>query len=172
MYFVGVMVADATGVAAVSYYLVAYVVTTLAGFGVIGVLTAGDHEPRTLDDFRGLAWRRPALAGVMTVSLFSLAGIPLTAGFIGKFYVLVAGIQRAYWYPVFALALGSAIGVVYYLRVVLAMFATGDGERGPSLTLAGGIALAVLAVGIIFLGVWPSTLGDVIEHTTTLLLRP
>ena len=169
---VGVLAADAPGVAAVSYYLVAYTITTLVGFGVLGVLSAGEAEPRTLEHLRGLAWRRPVLAAMFTASLLSLAGIPLTAGFIGKFYILVAGIQRGYWYPVFALAVGSAIGIVYYLRVVVAMFTAGEGDSGLPLSAAGGVALAVLVVLLIYLGVWPATLDSIVRETTPVVFYP
>jgi NADH-quinone oxidoreductase subunit N len=64
---------------------VAYFVTTLGAFGVISVLSNNESEPEQIDDYRGLFWRNPALAGVFTAMLLSLAGIPATTGFIGSF---------------------------------------------------------------------------------------
>ena len=77
---------------AASYYLLAYVVTTLGAWGVVTALSSKDGDADSLEDYRGLAWRRPWLSGALTAMLFSLAGIPLTAGFVGKFYLLTAGV--------------------------------------------------------------------------------
>jgi NADH-quinone oxidoreductase subunit N len=81
----------------VTFYLVAYFVTTLSAFGVITVPSGQERDADTMYDFRGLFWRRPWLASIFTAALLSLAGIPLTAGFVGKFYVLAAGIGSALW---------------------------------------------------------------------------
>ena len=78
-------------VTAVTFYLIAYFVTTLGAFGTVAVLSGPQRETEHLDDYRGLFWRRPWLAGVFTAMLLSLAGIPLTVGFIGKFYLVLAG---------------------------------------------------------------------------------
>jgi len=77
---------------AVAYYLAAYFVTTLGAFGVVIVLSSAEREAETLDDYRGLLWSRPWLALILTASLLSLAGIPLTGGFLAKFYVFAAGV--------------------------------------------------------------------------------
>ena len=82
------------GGTAATFYLVAYSATTLAAFGVVTVLSGGDRDAELLDDYRGLGWRRPWLAAVFAVALFSLAGIPLTAGFVGKFYLVDGGRRR------------------------------------------------------------------------------
>src|SRR5208337_2962655 len=82
-------------------------------------------EPRdadSLEDYRGLAWRRPWLAGVLAVMLLSLAGIPLTAGFIGKFYLLTAGVSSDLWLLVILLVVNSAIGLFYYVRILVALY--------------------------------------------------
>jgi len=80
---------------AVSFYLVAYTVTILAAFGIVAVLSGSERDADDVEDYRGLFWRRPLLAGVFTAALLSLAGIPATMGFIGKFYVLTAGASAA-----------------------------------------------------------------------------
>ncbi len=108
-------------VEAVTFYIVAYMATSLASFGVVSVLSTRDRDADSLEDYRGLFWRKPWLAGVMTVSLMSLAGIPLTAGFVGKFYVLTSGMEASLYTLLFLLVAGSAIGIYYYLRIVLAM---------------------------------------------------
>ena len=76
-----------------------------------------------LEDYRGLFWRRPALAGVFTLMPLSLAGIPLTAGFIGKFYIIAAGVQSALWMLIILLVINIFISLFYYLRIIIAMSA-------------------------------------------------
>ena len=78
-------------ITSVTFYLVAYFVTTLAAFGIIIVLSGADSEADTLDHYHSLAWSRPWTTCIFTAALLSLAGIPLTAGFLGKFYLLSCG---------------------------------------------------------------------------------
>jgi len=152
-------------VAAVTYYLAAYFVTTLGAFGVITVLSNKERDADSLDGYRGLFWRRPWIAGVFSAMLFSLVGIPLTAGFMGKFYLLAAGAEASLWVLVIILVLNSAIGLFYYLRVIVIMSARSSGEGIPAmhLPLAGSMALVILAVLLIWLGVFPGPLIDIIH---------
>jgi NADH-quinone oxidoreductase subunit N len=154
----------------VTFYLVAYFVSTLAAFGVVTVLSDRDREAEQIADYRGLFWRRPWLAALLTVSLLSLAGIPLTAGFLGKFYVIAAGVGAAQWALVIVLVVGSAIGLFYYLRWVVVMFGqlpTAEAQwswpRPQALWGGAGLALAVLAVSIVWLGVYPAHLSELIQ---------
>jgi NADH-quinone oxidoreductase subunit N len=167
---VAFLASGAYAVTAVTVYLVAYFVTTLSAFGVISVLSGSDRELDTLEDYRGLFWRRPWLAGVLTVALLSLAGIPLTAGFIGKFYVLQAGVGSDLWYLVLILVLGSAIGLYYYLRVVVDMYQKPvPGRERPAAALAvhgtGSLLLAALVLLLVLIGVYPTLLIDMIQTT-------
>jgi NADH-quinone oxidoreductase subunit N len=154
------------GLTAVTFYLVAYFVTTMGAFGVITVLSDGSIEAGDLEDFRGLFWRRPALAAILTAMLLSLAGIPVTAGFIGKFYIVAAGASSAMWAPIAILAITSAIGLFYYLRIVAVMYARSAESPAPSpaLTPAGGVALALLTALLIWFGVFPAPLLSVIRN--------
>jgi NADH-quinone oxidoreductase subunit N len=106
------------GIEAGIFYLFAYSVTLLSAFGIITMLSTKQKDAEQLDVYRGLFWRSPLMAGVLTVALLSLAGIPLTAGFIGKFYVLGSGVQQHLWLPVIVLVLSSVIGLYYYLRII------------------------------------------------------
>ena len=152
-------------VTAVTYYLAAYFVTTLGAFGVITVLSNKERDADSLEEYRGLFWRRPWIAGVFSAMLFSLAGIPLTAGFMGKFYLLAAGAEASLWVLVIILVLNSAIGLFYYLRVIVIMSARPSGEGMPAARLspAGGLALVILAVLLIWLGVFPGPLIDILH---------
>ncbi len=145
---------------AVGYYLAAYFVTTLGAFGVIIALSGGDRELDRLDDYRGLAWEKPWLAGVFTVMLLSLAGIPLTAGFVGKLYVILGGIGSGLWVLVAGLVVASLVGIYYYLRIVAAMFGECPKPVPPydDGSMAEHLVLAALLGLVIWLGVYPSSL--------------
>jgi len=152
-------------VPAVMYYLTAYFVTTLGAFGVVTLLSNKERDMDSLEEYRGLFWRRPWVAGAFSATLFSLAGIPLTAGFIGKFYLVAAGAEASLWLLVLILVLNSAIGLFYYLRVIVIMSARSSEEGIPAmhLPLTGSLALVVLAVLLIWLGVFPRPVIDIIH---------
>jgi NADH-quinone oxidoreductase subunit N len=160
------------GVRAATFYLVAYFVTTLGAFGIVAVLSDGYRDADSLDDYRGLFWRRPWLAGIFTAMLLSLAGIPLTGGFLGKFYVVAAGAVSDQWTLLFFLVVTSAIGLFYYLRILAAVYsrpaasAASPNETLPSLDPAGTLLLAVLTVVLIWLGVYPSPMLEAIAAMT------
>jgi NADH-quinone oxidoreductase subunit N len=169
--FVAFLASGERALTAATFYLAAYFVTTLAAFGVMSVLSGPDRDADQLDDFQGLFWRRPALAAVMTAAMFSLAGIPLTAGFIGKFYVLTAGAGSDRWLLAFSLVLSSAIGLFYYLRVIVRMYLSAEPqpesapvEEAAAQPLVGGLVLSVLSAGLVFFGVYPAPLIDLIQQ--------
>src|SRR5687767_7639578 len=120
------------GVEAVSFYLVAYFITSLGAFGVVALLSDTERDADQLDDYRGLFWRRPATAAIFTAMLLSLAGIPLTAGFVGKFYIIASGVNTQLWLLVLMLVLNSVIGLFYYIRVIAVMFAPAEAEDQPT----------------------------------------
>ena len=154
---------------AVSFYLSAYFVTTLGAFGIITVLSGSQREIDRIEDYLGMAFRRPWLSGVFIAMLLSLAGIPLTAGFIGKFYIAKAGIGSSLWLLVIMLVINSAIGLFYYLRVVVALFREPDGNEHSvaplKVSLADGITLAVLTILLLWIGVYPAMLIALIQVT-------
>jgi NADH-quinone oxidoreductase subunit N len=165
------------GVEAVTFYLIAYTVTILGAFGVVTVLSEKERDAESLEAYRGLFWRRPGLAMILTATLVSLAGIPLTAGFTGKVFVLLAGIQSASWLLVMLLVLTSAVGLVYYLRILVAMYAAlpqreaaHDPLPVPSLSLADSVVLVTLTMGVVWMGVYPAPIIDAIRLTVATLL--
>lgn len=160
---VAIVAGGTLAVETVGVYLVTYLVTTLAAFGVVTQLSSpfSGEDAAGLHYYRGLFWRRPWLAAVMTVSFLSLAGIPLTAGFIGKFYVLALGVAENRWWLVGGIVAGSAIGLFYYLRVMVTLYLPEPGMRRMDATndwgnRIGGLTLLVVAVLILVLGVYPS----------------
>jgi NADH-quinone oxidoreductase subunit N len=108
---------------AAAYYLIAYTATTIAAFGLLTLVSARqvERENVELHHISGLFWYRPLLAGLMLIALLSLAGIPLTAGFIAKFYIFNAAVSGHNWVLLATLIVGSGIGIYYYLRVVYYM---------------------------------------------------
>lgn len=159
--FEAVAASEATAAAAVGFYFLAYFITTLGAFGVISALTRGDTEPEAIADYRGLFWRRPWLALVLVAMLLSLAGIPLTAGFLAKFYVVAAGAAATLWLLLLVLVFTSVVGLYYYLRVVVAIFSSPEaGASQPAAILnpvprIGSWVLGVLLVMLIYVGVFP-----------------
>ena len=135
-------------------YAAAYSLATISIFAVLIKL-----QDYTLDGFNGLAKKEPVLAFAATVSLLSLSGIPLTAGFFAKYYVLAGAMQAggALWLIIVAVLL-AAVSVYYYFRVIQAMyFKAGDPETLP---ISGGFKAALIGVAalIVILGIWPSAL--------------
>jgi NADH-quinone oxidoreductase subunit N len=161
---VALLAGGTLGAPAATYYLAAYFATILGAFGVMTILSGSDHEAASIEDYRGLFWRRPYIAAAFTVMLLSLAGIPLTAGFLGKFYVIAAGASQSRWVLLFTLVVSSTIGLFYYLRVLAAMYAKSS-DTHPSRTtlpLPAMIALAVLTALIFVLGLYPTPLWNAI----------
>jgi NADH-quinone oxidoreductase subunit N len=155
---------------AVTFYLITYFVATLGAFGVITVLSGPGKEMESLVEYRGFFWRRPWLAGVFTAMVLSLAGLPLTAGFVGKFYLTMAGVGATLWTLVITLVLSSTIGLYYYLRILVALFVHQPEPQasGPESTfsLSGGLTLAALTFLLIWLGVMPAPIIDLIQTMT------
>lgn len=158
---------------AATFYLIAYFITTIGSFGIIGILSNNETEADNVEDYRGLFWRRPWIATVFTGMLLSLAGIPLTAGFVGKFYVLSAGVGSTLWLLVVMLAVNSAIGLYYYIRIIVVMYSEWEeGEVAPTRTsfaLGGGIILAVLLLLLVWFGVFPAGIMGIIKSMASSL---
>jgi NADH-quinone oxidoreductase subunit N len=164
------------GASAATYYLAAYVATILGAFGLMTVLSGPHQEAAPIEAYRGLFWKRPLLAAAFTTTLLSLAGIPLTAGFLGKFYVIAAGASQSRWILLFTLVASSTLGLFYYLRIVVAMYSTSrdadfEAEGPPALpvSLPVTVALATLTGLIVMLGVYPEPLWRVILEATRAL---
>jgi NADH-quinone oxidoreductase subunit N len=154
---------------AIAYYLVAYFITSLGAFGIVSMLSGSERDADMREDYRGLAFDRPWLAGVFSAMLLSLAGIPLTAGFVGKFYVAAAGAGSALWILLVMLVINSAIGLFYYLRILFVLYSHPAEHEGglPAAVPAsfgGSLALAVLTVLLVWFGVYPSPLIEIIQN--------
>ncbi|WP_313433538.1 NADH-quinone oxidoreductase subunit NuoN, partial [Stutzerimonas nitrititolerans] len=149
---VALIASKGLAVEAIGVYLVTYVLTTLGAFGVITLMSSPfqGRDADALYEYRGLFWRRPYLTAVLTVMMLSLAGIPLTAGFIGKFYVIASGVESQLWWLLGALIIGSAVGLFYYLRVMVTLYLVEPGMRRHDAPInwgqrAGGVMLLAIA---------------------------
>jgi len=156
------------GIQASIFYLISYFFTTIGAFGVISLLSTNGYEAEKIDDFKGLFWKRPWLSIVFTISLLSLAGIPVTAGFIAKFYVILEGMNAGLMVLIISMIINSVIGLYYYLRIITTLFSAPNDSKLPELSLFGNITLAIVAVGILLLGIYPGWLIDIITRFVSL----
>jgi NADH-quinone oxidoreductase subunit N len=158
---IGLVSANTTGKAAILFYLLAYAVTNMGALGIVALLGTEANQHDELRDFAGLWRSRPGLAGLMTIFLVSLAGLPPTAGFIGKWYIFSAAVQEGHYWLAIIGVLTSVISVFFYLRIVVMMYMTeGSDVVRPRVaaTAVAGLALAVIAV--LYLGVLPTRALD------------
>jgi len=155
---VGLVAANQVGKAAILFYLLAYAVTNLAAFGVIALLGTKDAANDELRDYAGLWHSRPALAGLMTVCLLSLGGLPPTVGFIGKWYIFSAAVGAGYYGLAIIGVLTSVISVFFYLRVVVMMYMSDQPATAvfPPVSTVGMAALVASIVVILALGILPT----------------
>jgi NADH-quinone oxidoreductase subunit N len=159
---VGLVAANEIGLSGIFFYMLAYTFMNLGAFGVLVLAGKEGENNLTLEGFSGFGFKRPFLGIAMTICLFSLMGLPPTAGFAGKFYIFSGAIKAGYiWLAVIGV-LNSAVSLYYYLRVMVYMY-----FRDPSEDFAwvkhhvGAIVSIVLAlIGIFYLGILP---GPVME---------
>jgi NADH-quinone oxidoreductase subunit N len=159
---VGLVALTRDGISSVLFYVLTYGFSTLAAFGLLMVVRDADGEATHLSQWSGLARKSPLVAVVMTILLMSMAGIPLTAGFTGKFYVFRAAYHVAGPLVVIAL-ICSAIAAFFYLRIVVMMFFAEPPENGPTIAIPGWTTSVALTFGVavtIVLGVFPQPLVD------------
>jgi NADH-quinone oxidoreductase subunit N len=159
---VGLVVVSKEASASVMFYVLSYGFTTMAAFGLLMLVRDVDGEATHLSQWSGIARKSPIVAGVMTVLLLSMTGIPLTAGFTGKFFVFRAAWDSAGPLVVLAL-LFSAVAAFYYLRIVVMMYFADPPENGPTIAIPGWTTSVALTIGVvvtILLGVYPQPILD------------
>ena len=153
----------------VSFYLAAYFINILTAFGVMTILSTKEKDAEEIEDFKSLFWQHPVLAFIFSATLLSLAGIPLTAGFIGKFYVLAASLGGGYLMAAVVLVISSVIGLYYYLRIITMMFSRREGsylnekKTLPVFHVFSVLVLSGLTLLMIWFGLYPSSLMQIIE---------
>ena len=150
---IGISGASRAGAASVVYFILIYLFSNLGAFGVVGLVSAATGKER-IADYKGFYKKNPLLTWVLTISLFSLAGIPPTAGFFGKFFLLMSGAGTGNYLLIAIAALNMVVSLYYYLRVVKAMFM--DANENPiekiTIPLSPKLALLICMTGIVLTG--------------------
>lgn len=143
---------------AILFYLGAYVFMNLGAFGVLTAISGGDEEKESISQWAGLAKQRPVLAALMALFMFSMAGIPPTAGFFAKFTLFYSAVQAGDVILVLIAVFGSLVSLYYYLRVIVVMYMHEAVEEAAprELTPAAQLAMLLSTLGVLILGVWPS----------------
>ena len=146
------------GIAAALFYLVSYALVKMGAFLIVAQLGGPGERHVDIEDFTGLARRQPAMAACLSLFLLSLLGLPITAGFLGKFYVFNAALESNLIWLAILLALNSVIGAYYYLRVIVAMY-----MREPATEIIAepvpwtlSVALWIAAAGTVYAGLFPA----------------
>ncbi|MDZ7292244.1 MAG: NADH-quinone oxidoreductase subunit N [candidate division KSB1 bacterium] len=162
---VGAIANNEIGYAGVLFYLLSYLFMNVGAFGVVAFLAKSEQEYVTIAEYRGLAYRRPFAAVAMAIFMFSLSGIPPTAGFLAKFYVFSGAVQAGYIWLVILGVINSMISLYYYLGIVVVMFMhEPEGEKVPITPLpAVGLALLIAVFGTLNLGLFPGQWMDTFQ---------
>jgi len=149
----GVVAGNQTGIQGVLVYMLVYVFMTLGAFLVLTVLCRETTTGDDINDLHGLMRRSPAHAIWMLIFLLSLAGIPPTAGFIGKYFIFLSLIETGHYYLAAAAAIYVAVAIYYYFRIVKSMFVEKEETEMPPLSVSLGTRAALLATGVMTLGI-------------------
>jgi NADH-quinone oxidoreductase subunit N len=150
-------------VRAITFYLAAYLLMTLLSFAVLVIVAQQTGEE--ISDFDGLAKRSPFLAFAMLIGMVSLAGVPFTAGFLGKFYIFYAAVSQRQIALLVVGVITVGCGFYYYLKVVRAMYWQSASNSEPiSITALSRLAISVLMIATIWLGVYPQPIFDALKR--------
>jgi NADH-quinone oxidoreductase subunit N len=150
---IGISGSSQAGSASVIYFILIYVFSNLAAFGVVAVVSALTGK-ENISDYKAFYTTNPALSWVLTIALFSLAGVPPTAGFFGKFFLIMAGAEKGHYIFIAIAALNMVISFYYYLRVVRAIFMDANDQPIAKLAIPAlpKLALYICVTGIVLTG--------------------
>jgi NADH-quinone oxidoreductase subunit N len=169
---VALAAASALGASSFLFYLVVYTLMTFGAFGVLMVVGRQGEQEMDLESYRGLGWERPVLGVAMTIFLLSLAGFPLTGGFIGKLYILRAALEKEMIGLAVVLVLASLVSYYYYLRLAWYMWfrESPSKEAHEGIVIAPGvkIVLAAAVIGILILGIFPGWVMDLADRSASI----
>ncbi len=164
---ISLVVGNGRGASAALFYLIAYTVMTVGAFGIVILLGEKGEKDLSINGYSGLAYRYPAAAVVMSLFMFSLAGIPPTAGFIGKFYIFSSAISKGFiWLAVIGIV-NSVISVYYYLRVVVVMFMKPEIQAGRVVCFPVSLMVAIIlaAIGVLQIGMFPQGWFEAVRYS-------
>ena len=167
---IAIVAANSLGTASMLFYMLAYIFMNLGAFAVVIVLGRKGEENLMIEDYNGLGYKHPLLAITMSIFMFSLAGIPPLAGFVGKFYIFSAAIKSGYVVLAVIGVLNSVIAVYYYLRVTVAMYMKPPAREFAPLSLSPYmiVALIISIWGTIHLGIFPARIIEFAQKSTLL----
>jgi NADH-quinone oxidoreductase subunit N len=162
----GIIAGTQAGLTSTANYLMIYAFMNLGAFAIVIALRSEGFRGENLEDYQGLAKTHPLASALMLIFMFSLTGIPPTAGFIGKFYVFMEVIRAGYTPLAIIAVVFSAISAFFYLRIVMYMYMK-EPQREVVLTSspAMSIALAFMSAMVLVLGVFPSLLLDLVRFS-------
>jgi NADH-quinone oxidoreductase subunit N len=167
----GLTATDRTGVSAALFYLMSYAIMTLGAFGTVMLISSRGEGSTSLESYKGLARRSPGMAGLLTLFLLSMAGIPPTVGFIAKASVFGAAVGAGNWSLVLIATLSSVVAASFYLRVVVFMYmqdpTTEAADPDRSLSPA-SVLVGVSAVLVLVLGVFPGLVWGFVQSASAL----
>jgi NADH-quinone oxidoreductase subunit N len=161
----GIAAGNPEGQTGILFYVVAYTFMNIGSFGVLSMMERGEGKGLTFDDYAGLSAKRPLLAALMALFMFSLAGIPPFAGFFGKYYVFLSAVKADMTWLAVVGVLTSVVSVYYYLRLVVVMyFRDGEADVAAQPSLQSMLAVCLAAIFVIQLGVYPSMIVDLAQR--------
>jgi NADH-quinone oxidoreductase subunit N len=169
---IGLVVGTEMGRSGMMFYLLAYTFMQAGAFGVVILLSQKGETKLNITDYRGVAYRRPLTAAAMTILMFSLAGIPPMAGFVGKFYLFSAAIREGYNWLVILAVINSAISIYYYLRISVIMYMHDEDEEALAVYNAPAVSLAIIltTIATVGLGLFPSRIIEPVQRAVELVL--
>ncbi len=160
---IGLAAGNHDAVAGVMFYLAAYTFMNLGAFGIVSLIEGKDETNLNINSYAGLGTRKPLLAALLSVVMFSLAGIPPFAGFFGKYYIFIAAIKANLTWLAILGVISSAISVYFYLRIVVLMyFKSSESEIVIEDSRNSMLAIIFSVLVIILLGVFPGTFLDLV----------
>jgi NADH-quinone oxidoreductase subunit N len=161
---IGLAAGTPSGVAGVVFYLAVYTFMNLAAFGIISLIEGENDTNLSIDSYAGLGSRKPVIAAMLAIIMFSLAGIPPLAGFFAKYYVFIAAIKsNLTWLAILGI-ISSVISVYFYLRIVVLMyFRESEHEIMPTKSFSGMLGVVISVLLVILLGILPGSLLDLIN---------
>ncbi len=141
---------------ALAVYLVGYLLSTIVTFGIISLVSSPykNDDADMIEQYTGLFWQKPIYGICLAIMMLSLAGIPLTVGFIGKFYVIAIGATEGLWWLLAALIVGSAMGLYYYLRIAIIVFQPRDEKESSFCCKASPLANAIIILATLLVILW------------------
>ena len=159
---VGLTAHNPLGTQGILFYLVAYALMTLGAFTVVQIVGRRGEEHTTIEAYKGIGYRNPFLGIALSLFLISLAGIPVTAGFMGKLFVFAAAVRSQMYGLVIIALVTSAIGIYYYLRVIVYMYMDESKKEEVPITISTPmrIILTLMVLGTLYLGILPGILLD------------